>query len=90
MHIKKSNLKKGHFAVKSKALFIHLHGQLMCANQTNSIIGHQSYNNIVESGHLQIAVFYDCTTLRQNLSMRFPARPETNQSVQTCKMAKDD
>ena len=75
---------------KSKGLLTHMQCQLICADQTNSIIGHQSYNNIVESGHLQIAVFYDCATSRQNLSMRFPARLETNQFVQPCKLAKDD
>ena len=75
---------------KSKAVFIHLQCQLICADHTNSIIGHQSYNNIVESDHLQIAVFYDCGTSRQNLSMRFPTRLETNKSVRPCKMAKYD
>ena len=82
----------GHFAAKSKALLIHLQCQLICADQTNtcSIIGNQSYNNKVESGHLQIAVFYDCATSRQNLSMRFPARLKANLSVQPCKMAKED
>ena len=77
---------------KSKARFIHLQCQLIGADQANtcSIIGHRSYNNIAESGHLQIAVFYDCPTSSQNLSMRFPARLKANQSVQPCKMAKVD